>query len=156
MPCAPPVTSASFCVLIVSLLVLLSMDIPRRIGRNVPRREIAHHLFAGACLGRPVSAAARQAQAEPLTSRDMLAALGVQPRAVCQLHPPRRARMPAGAAARGVVDPVEHCVEVEIVSVPRLDLDHLSEPTAMGPRTPGPLAQVLAPHDDRTDLLGRL
>ena len=82
--------------------------------------------------------AARQGQPQPLPVLHELPPLRPELRPVRKFHPPRRALGPAIPAARGVLHPVEHRVEPEVVAPPRLDLDHLPEPPRVRPAPPEP------------------
>jgi hypothetical protein len=121
-----------------------------------PAGKVRAHVPTRPVLRRAVPAAARQAEAQALSRRDMLAALGPQSRAVGKLHPPRRARLPP-ARPRAAFSTRSN-MALKWKSWPSRASISMTCPSPPAPRArpAGAFAQVLAPDDDRADLLGRL
>src|SRR5690606_33492138 len=112
------------------LSVLESVIVAGLLRRDVSRRKIGTHPVARPSQGVTIATAAGQGQAQALPRGHLLAALAAQLRAVGQFHPARRAGLAALAAAGWKADAVEHGVEPHVITLPRLDLDHLAKTAA--------------------------
>ena len=67
-----------------------------------------------------------------------------------------RAVLATLAAARGVVDAVEHGGKVKLIAIARADLHKLAQAAALFARTPAVGTKFFAPDDDRACMFGRL